>query len=298
MKFRKMNAQAATTIEKPKERYFDPATWARQPRLLARNRADAAVIKAIMLILAVDAMGLLMAVLVRPLVWPDELLMGMILLIALAGGVMFWRKLPARLIVTIITALVGVSSVTLLALVSLHGQFPGWQAAGMITATQATILIMIWAWAYASGLRTMTDDARRATWMQEDKLGVDLDGDGHIGNPQRKIRLVNVNAGGEAQEPVVMLDDDDAEQVLLDGFDLAPADVAAWVSEAWKRGLARSAWLTRPRWRFPSGRKISRSDWERLTSECERLGWTQRSLNGASWAVRRIDVLRQLEELN
>jgi len=98
MKRKRMMAMAPATEKKPAAlKAFDPATWAKQPRLLARNRADAAALLWFLAVLIFDvAWGgatLLLDGPVPPLVTIGAVLGGQVLLIVLAWGFTFARSL-------------------------------------------------------------------------------------------------------------------------------------------------------------------------------------------------------------
>jgi len=138
------------------------------------------------------------------------------------------------------------------------------------------------------------------TWARELAAGQDLDGDGYVGEPKRqRIRLVPLSAHGRNAEPLVMYEEEQADEPEVDGFGLVASDVAAFIAEAGRRGLAKSAWLQagRDRYKLPSGATVTRGTWDRCTGELRRLGWAVDTGNGLQFVQRTGEMLRQLDDL-
>lgn len=172
-------------------------------------------------------------------------------------------------------------------------QAPYLAAGGAVLLIGGTFVVALWAY---------TSNVRRHTWWQEElRAGLDLDGDGVLGRPEpRRLRLVAVRANGQVQEPVIMAEQDTEETpALLEGFELDPIDLAAFLAEAGRRGLTKNAWLPpgRPRYKLPSGQRVTRGVWDRVTAELVRLGWAENTPGGLRLTRRTVDLLRELEDL-
>ena len=216
MKFRKRTLEAAVLPEKPKDRQFDPSTWARQPRLLARNRADAAV-----------------------LLWIVAVILGDV-----AWGV---------------------------AVVALGAPVPSWDLIGAMAGGQVVLIVLAWVWTFARSLAEMTFDAQRATWVREQQMGLDLDGDGEIGEPAPVGHVMRINGRESAVLPNL---ERPARPRPLAGFPakpepITPDDVlyilgrAAGQREDGKAlvGLGFRQWEGHS---LPSGAKPGRDEWSAI----------------------------------
>lgn len=147
-------------------------------------------------------------------------------------------------------------------------------------------------------LRQHTADVVADLWRHEIEAGRDLDGDGIIGAPPRRVTRY-IEIGGQ-MEPFV---EEDApaqpgqpQQVVIDrvpGFEMSPRDLADLVELAEQVGLGRSKLVGQ---RLPSGMRVSKGDWERFTAEAARREWIERGGNGSggTWRVKPSSVLRAL----
>lgn len=200
---------------------FDPSTWAKQPRLLARNDADAALVRYLVLMLLVDA-------LVVPLV-----------LITTRFLPYTWRDFVWPFVTLLCVETVGV--------------------------------FVVWFRTYAYSLQRMNRAARWATWRREVELGIDLDGDGYVGEPQalEPITPIGHEVKVPGQEPVVIPDlsvPAAGGHVPLQGFppEWTANDVLALLQRAYSRVDGRPLGFGYRDWegyQLPSGAVISRATW-------------------------------------
>lgn len=158
----------------------------------------------------------------------------------------------------------------------------------------ATVLTLV----HTLALRQHTEDVVADLWKHEVAAGRDLDGDGIIGAPPKRVTRY-IEIGGQ-MEPFV---EEDApaqpgqpQQVVIDlvpGFEMSPRDLADLVELAEQVGLGRAKLVGT---RLPSGMKISKGDWERFTAEAARRGWIERGGNGSggTWRVKPSSILRAL----
>lgn len=146
-------------------------------------------------------------------------------------------------------------------------------------------------------LRQHTEDVVADLWRHEIEAGRDLDGDGVIGAPPKRVTRY-IEIGGQ-MEPFV--EEDEPQPIggpvvidLVPGFEMAPRDLAAVVELAGEVGLGRAKLVGA---RLPSGGKFSKGDWERFTAEASRRGWIERGGNGSggTWRVKPASVLRALQ---
>jgi len=210
-----------------------------------------------------------------------------------------WRT--ARQLAWLRTLAVTVALVTMAggaALAYRYSQARDWPwlaGAAAVVVIGATFSMALWRY---------TSEVQAATWQREHEIGTDIDGDGVIGRPEppeRRARFVPLTANGESVDPLWIWDGPEAQRqaVILDGFDLEAGDVAAFLAEASRRGLAASAWL-RPgasRFELPSGSRVTRGVWDRCTAELVRIGWAENATSGLEFQRRLPDMRREIESM-
>lgn len=145
-------------------------------------------------------------------------------------------------------------------------------------------------------LRQHTADVVADLWRHEMEAGRDLDGDGVIGAPPKRVTRY-IQIGGQL-EPFV--EEDEPQPAggpvvvdLVPGFEMAPGDLAAVVELAAEVGLGRAKLVGT---RLPGGSKFSKGDWERFTREAARRGWIERGGNGSggTWRMKPASIVRAL----
>jgi len=85
--------------------------------------------------------------------------------------------------------------------------------------------------AYGRFLSLYTDECREIMWENEVRTGVDLDGDGKIGNPETQSLKTIINGIGKN------------ERLMFDGFSLSPSQIKAIASTAIKTKTLTVNWL-------------------------------------------------------
>lgn len=158
----------------------------------------------------------------------------------------------------------------------------------------ASLLTLI----HARALHRHTQDVVADLWRREVDAGRDLDGDGVVGPPPKRVTRY-IEIGGQ-MEPFVEEDEPrpagGQQAVVVDkvpGFEMSPRDLAEIVELAEQVGLGRAKLVGA---RLPSGAKFSKGDWERFTAEAAQRGWIERGGNGSggTWRVKPSSVLRAL----
>jgi len=140
-----------------------------------------------------------------------------------------------------------------------------------------------------------TDQVAWSVWVIEEATGQDLDGDGIIGQPPQ-YRDIPLTANGERQQPIILEGPQHEKPeppppVFVRGLGMTPDDVVAFLNEAQKvRGLSRSKWIGAPkrqRWAFPSGKAITRGDYDKILEfGTERNWWTTTNGRPTEWIVK------------
>lgn len=183
-------------------------------------------------------------------------------------------------------AAVGVAGAAVYGAVELQALWP------LAVGGTAALLTGVHTWA----LRQHTKDVVADLWRHEIEAGRDLDGDGSIGAPPKRVTRY-IEIGGQ-MEPFV--EEDEPQPAggpvvvdLVPGFEMSLRDLAEVVALAEQRGLGRAKLVGA---RLPSGAKFSKGDWERFTAEAAQRGWIERGGNGSggTWRVKPSSVLKAL----
>ena len=163
---------------------------------------------------------------------------------------------------------------------------PAWALLGVPVVVFAVFGFALWHY---------TGQVAWSVWAVEDATGQDIDGDGHIGQPPQ-YRDIPVWANGERQPPITLEGSPHEEPeaqppVFVRGLDMTPDDVVAFLNEAQRvRGLSRSQWVgvpARQRWNFPSGKTITRGDYDKLIEfGTNRQWWTTANGRPTEWIVK------------
>jgi hypothetical protein len=170
-------------------------------------------------------------------------------------------------------------------------------AAGV--GVQALAVSIIWMATYATSLRNDTREVRVATWRQELALGVDLDGDGQVGQPQPVGHVMKI--GGSKPREVVLPDlDPPRETRPLVRFPVPANDVIYVLTRAAKEGLGFREWDGH---RLPSGATVDRNlwtatidgmvAWEMVQATTDAAGRRRVRLAGDATVDEMIDAVRQ-----
>jgi hypothetical protein len=160
-----------------------------------------------------------------------------------------------------------------------------WSAYALQTwaALLAGAVIALPVFVYASYLWLNTDHVQRELWGREEDTGLDLDGDGVVGEPRRETRYIDVRGELVPFAEEVTYDRAAETVTYVSGFD-APADVVAdFFRLAKERGLGRARLVTEPRLTVGNGMQVSKGLWERWTSAAAARGWIADGGNGVGY---------------
>lgn len=121
-------------------------------------------------------------------------------------------------------------------------------------------LAVVYVFSYARTLRNDNAAVRARTWLLEQELGQDLDGDGKVGKPQPVGHVVPIR--GKKPASVVLPDLDPPRGApLLVRFPVPANDVIYVLSRARQDGLGFRDWEGH---RLPSGAVVDRPLWGRI----------------------------------
>lgn len=165
------------------------------------------------------------------------------------------------------TMLWGVGVVALLLVAALAMRYLAGLAWSEIAADLAATLAVGVVWlmvvyviSYARTLRNDNEAVRAKTWLMEQELGRDLDGDGQVGKPQPVGHVVKI--GGKKPKDVVLPDLDPPRQARpLVRFPVPPNDVIYILTRAANTGLGFREWDGH---RLPSGVTVDRPLWTQV----------------------------------
>lgn len=151
-------------------------------------------------------------------------------------------------------------------------------------ALMAGAVLLTWVLTYARALRADTRQVRRTTWQQEQAAGLDLDGDGYVGDPTRQIR---VTRGDQVEEIELDLPARSAMgAAVIPAWGVSVPDLVSILFEADRsRGLQEREWIPskqRPEveaFTLPSGQKLTVGMFRQVLAELGNRGWAEK-LNG------------------
>jgi len=204
------------------------------------------------------------------------------------------------------TMLWGVAVAALLALAALAMRNLAGLAWSEIAADLAAALAVGLLWlvgvyvvSYARTLRNDNQAVRARTWLLEQELGKDLDGDGQVGQPQPVGHVLKI--GGSKPADVVLPDLDPPRSARpLVRFPVPPNDVIDVLTQATKKGLGFRQW---DGYRLPSGSVVDRPlwkqiidgmvDWEMVWASTDAAGRRRVQLAGDATVEEMIKAVRQ-----
>jgi hypothetical protein len=165
----------------------------------------------------------------------------------------------------------------------------------------AIIGFLVWLvfFVYGTALWTYTTKVSHELWKVEQMTGIDIDGDGVIGNPVTRTRYIDI--AGELVPFVEETDEDPQAAVIIDlvpGFELPPAVIIGFVEQAAQRGLGRRQLVTAPRL-MAADTPISKGLWERIVDEMAGRKWIAGGGNGTgyTWVYQPESIINALRNL-
>ncbi len=121
-------------------------------------------------------------------------------------------------------------------------------------------LATVYVISYARTLRNDNQAVRARTWLLEEQIGQDLDGDGQVGQPQPVGHVVRIGGNKPASVVLPDLDPPRAAPPLV-RFPVPANDVIYVLSRAKSNGLGFRDWEGH---RLPSGAVVDRPLWGRI----------------------------------
>lgn len=120
--------------------------------------------------------------------------------------------------------------------------------------TASIIVLVVYIISYSRALNANTISVKRATWGEEERQGVDLDGDGRVGPPVGHV--VRINGPKPAEVVLPDLDGSRADRRPLVEFPVSPNDVIYILTRAQREGLGNREWEGHT---LPSGETVRRN---------------------------------------